>query len=145
MPIRIPPLRERPADIEPLAERFALQFGGSQARLNSRALGRLKQHTWPGNVRELQNAIQRAVILAGGEPIDERHLELEPALRMDQAASATEPLSLDDAEREAIRRVLITTRGNRADAAAALGISQRTLRHKLKRYRDEGRPLEPMG
>jgi two-component system response regulator FlrC len=139
MPIRVPPLRERPADVEPLARQFARRFGGPGAELTAAALARLRGHAWPGNIRELQNAIQRAVILAGGDPIDEHHLQLEPAPRAESAAAAA--LTLEDAERETIRQVLIRTAGNRAAAAAALGIAPRTLRHKLKRYRDEGRPL----
>ncbi len=140
MPLRIPPLRERPGDVEPLASRFARIYGGPTATLTRAALRRLAEHTWPGNVRELQNALQRAAILAGSGPIDAAHLDLEPALRPKDAA----PLagrSLEDAERETIRRILAETRGNRAEAAAALGISPRTLRHKLKQYRDAGTPL----
>jgi two-component system response regulator FlrC len=138
LPIRIPPLRERPADIEPLARHFLRTFAGPAAEIDAAALARLRQHDWPGNVRELENAIHRAVILAGGEPVESRHLLLEPAPRQRPEA---EPVSLDDAEREAIQRVLVKTRGNRAEAAAALGISPRTLRHKLQRYRDGGRPV----
>jgi two-component system response regulator FlrC len=143
LPIRIPPLRERPADIAPLATAFADRFGGPRLRLTPPALARLQLHDWPGNVRELQNVIQRAAILSGGEPIEAEHLLLEPAPRQFSSSSVSEPsaVSLDDAEREAILRVLAQTRGNRSEAAEALGISPRTLRHKLKRYRDEGRPL----
>jgi two-component system response regulator FlrC len=140
LPIRIPPLRERPADVEPLATRFARLYGGPEARMTPAALRQLLGHTWPGNVRELQNAIQRATILAGDGPVDVQHLDLEPSLRpMDGAIAAT--LSLDGAERDTIRRILEKTRGNRTEAAAALGISPRTLRHKLKQYRDGGVPL----
>ncbi len=140
LPIRIPPLRERPADVEPLATRFARLYGGPEARMTPAALRQLLGHTWPGNVRELQNAIQRATILAGDGPVDVQHLDLEPSLRpMDGAIAAS--LSLDGAERDTIRRILEKTRGNRTEAAAALGISPRTLRHKLKQYRDGGVPL----
>ncbi len=140
LPITIPPLRERAADVEPLAMRFARTYAGPGARITPEALARLKAHTWPGNVRELQNALQRAAILAGESPIDTTHLDLEPALRT-PATSTEEGLSLEGAEREAIRKILERTRGNRSEAAAALGISPRTLRHKLKRYRDSGAPL----
>jgi two-component system response regulator FlrC len=140
LPIRIPPLRERPADVEPLATRFARLFGGPEACMTPAALRLLLGHTWPGNVRELQNAIQRATILAGDGPIDVQHLDLEPSLRPIDGAIAA-PLSLDGAERDTIRRILEKTRGNRTEAAAALGISPRTLRHKLKQYRDGGAPL----
>jgi len=141
LPIRIPPLRERPADIAPLAQRFARLYGGAECTLTGRAAAVLASHSWPGNVRELQNALQRAAILAMGRPIDVEHLHLEPALR--QAARVPEAVAgpLEDAERQAIRSVLERTGGNRNEAAAALGISPRTLRHKLKQYRDAGSPL----
>jgi DNA-binding NtrC family response regulator len=145
LPIRIPPLRERPADIEPLARMFARHFGGPDADLTPAAMARLRAHAWPGNVRELQNALQRAAILAGESPIDAGHLDLEPAPDGQPGGEDSKtPLSLEDAERETIRNVLIRTKGNRSEAAAALGISPRTLRHKLKRFRDAGQPvLEP--
>ena len=139
LPIRIPPLRERPADIEPLARLFTRRFAGPDSELTERVMARLRDHDWPGNVRELENALQRAAILAGGETIDLAHLELEPAL--DRLEEQAEPQSLRDAERETIRRILAQTGGNRAAAAAALGISPRTLRHKLKQFRDAGIPV----
>jgi two-component system response regulator FlrC len=134
--IRIPPLRERPADLEPLAARFAREFGGPRARLTERAVARITAHRWPGNVRELENAVQRAVIMAGDGPIDAEHLELEPSPHDELVVD--DGRSLDDAERAAIFRVLGETAGNRTEAAAALGISPRTLRHKLQRFRDDG-------
>jgi two-component system response regulator FlrC len=141
LPIRIPPLRERPGDIAPLAQRFARLYAGPDAALTEDALALLHAHAWPGNVRELQNALQRAAILAMGEPIDASLLHLEPSLRKDAPAREEAGDPLEDAEREAIRTVLRKTGGNRAEAAAALGISPRTLRHKLKQYRDAGSPL----
>ncbi len=139
LPLRIPPLRERPADIEPLARHFLRREAGEKASITAQAVDRLREHSWPGNVRELENVIRRAIILAGGDVVDLRHLQIEPAPQRGGKSSA---VSLDDAERDAIKRVLERTRGNRGAAAEALGISPRTLRHKLKRYRDEGSPLE---
>jgi two-component system, response regulator FlrC len=144
MPIHILPLRERPRDVEPLAQRFVREICGAPARLTAAALGALSAHDWPGNVRELQNVLQRAAILAGEGPIDVEHLILESAPRdtADRALAARPAAhSLEDAEREAISRTLARTGGNRMAAAAALGISPRTLRHKLKQYRDAGLPL----
>lgn len=142
VPVRIPPLRERPGDIEPLARRFVRVYGGDERDLREDALRKLQDHSWPGNVRELENAIHRATILAGpGRPLRPEHFDLEPACARDRSATDA-PLSLEEAEREAVRHTLIKTRGNRKNAAAALGISARTLRHKLQRWRDEGRPLE---
>lgn len=146
--IHIPPLRERPADIEPLARLCAEQFGGSATALEPAALERLIAHPWPGNVRELQNTMQRAAILAAGGPIGPAHIEIDPAPLVPRDPESPEPdetLTLDGAERETIRRILERTDGNRKAAAAALGISPRTLRHKLKRYRDAGQPVpEPV-
>jgi two-component system response regulator FlrC len=140
LPVRIPPLRERPRDVEPLARRFAVLFGGPDAKLAPDALAALAAHPWPGNVRELRNALQRAAILASGGPIEAIHLDLEPALRPAASASPA-PANLEEAERDAVRRVLGETRGNREEAARRLGISPRTLRHKLKQWRDAGAPL----
>jgi two-component system response regulator FlrC len=140
LPIRIPPLRERPADIEPLAALFAGRYAGPGGKLSERAMAKLSFHSWPGNVRELQNVIQRAVIHSGGGTIHSEHIDLEPALcKKDDDPSL--PLSLEAAERQTIGNALARTRGNRTEAAAALGISPRTLRHKLKQYRDAGMPL----
>ncbi len=143
LPIRIPPLRERPADLDPLARRFAARYGGPGTTLSDGAMARLRAHSWPGNVRELQNAIQRAAILAGGGTLEADHFALDapPAPRPGSADGPRATLSLDDAEREAIARTLRATGGRRSEAAAALGISPRTLRHKLKRYRDLGVPV----
>ncbi len=136
--VTIPPLRERPADIAPLAWAFARRFAGPQATLTAAALAKLEGHRWPGNVRELENVIQRAAVLSGGARIDAEHLELDMP-RAEPAPSA--PRSLEEAEREAIRLTLLEVGGNRTKAAERLGISPRTLRHKLKRYRDLGVPV----
>jgi two-component system response regulator FlrC len=138
-PICIPPLRERPADIEPLVLRCARRHAGPDARITSAALRQLVAHSWPGNVRELENVIQRAAILSAGEPIDVAHLDLQPSPAM--RPTGTAPISLEEAERDTIRRALAGSGGNRQAAAAALGISARTLRHKLKRFRDSGMPV----
>ena len=139
VPIYIPPLRERPGDIEPLA-RHVLQRAGADFDLTAQAVAALREHPWPGNVRELENVLQRALVHADAERIDEAALQFDPT----PAGGLQPPVvqTLDDAERDAIRRCLEFTRGNRAEAARRLGISPRTLRHKLKQYRDNGRPLE---
>ena len=142
LPIGIPPLRDRPADVEPLARMFARRFGGPRARISPAALRLLAGHRWPGNVRELQNTMQRAALLAGNRPIGAGLIDLDPAPAPQREEIGVETsFSLEEAERETIRRTLAHTRGNRSEAAQVLGISPRTLRHKLKRYRDAGRPL----
>ncbi len=143
VPIRIPPLRERPGDIEPLVRRFLARFGGNEEAINPHAMEMLLCHRWPGNVRELQNCIQRAMILAGGGELLPAHIDLEPGFR-EREPEPGRPSSvrtLEDAERETVRRTLVRTGGNRSKAAEALGISPRTLRHKLKQWRDAGKPV----
>jgi two-component system response regulator FlrC len=130
-PIRIPPLRERLADIIPLAEdllaRIARQLG--QARLLS--------YPWPGNVRELGNVLERAAILAEGVVLGADLILTGPLPALSQATSLTSLATaekLDDLEKEAIRRMLVLTGGNRKQTAARLGIGLRTLYDKLKVY-----------
>jgi two-component system, response regulator FlrC len=137
-PIEIPPLRERPRDIEVLARYFlARQARGDAPVLAPGALEVLKSYHWPGNVRELENAMQRALVLSEGEPlIEASHLALDIAPR----AGAAEGLAGELWEEEA-RRIVDTLqicRGSRKDAASRLGISDRTLRYKLAKIRDTG-------
>jgi DNA-binding NtrC family response regulator len=81
MTIRIPPLRDRQDEIEPLARRFldaaARRQGRAPAALSPEALATLQRHPWPGNIRELRNAIERALVVCGAGPIEVQHLPLE--------------------------------------------------------------------
>ena len=133
-PIRVPPLRERPGDVLPLAERFCEQAGGRG--LSAAARRALSAHLWPGNVRELRNVIERAAILAGGGTVEAEHLELEaPRAHARAGAGAREDdASLKDLERQAILEALDACGGNRRKAAERLGIALRTLQYKLKAY-----------
>lgn len=140
LPLILPALRERPADILPLVERV-LQRAGQPLCIAPRAKQQLQAYHWPGNVRELENLIQRAQVLAGDGVIEVEHLMFEqpPAA----VASITElPTSLEEdlrlREREVIFEALRSGDGNRETAAARLGISPRTLRHKLAKMREEG-------
>ncbi|MZP29404.1 response regulator [Heliobacterium undosum] len=146
-PIEIPPLRRRPADILPLTSHFLTRFadknGRDLPRLTEEAAVALREHPWPGNVRELANAIERALILCAGRPIEPRHLGLVHR-ETDGAAQGGraygEPDSTDDGilkqqERDTILRVLAANGDNRQKTAQQLGISVRTLRNKLKEYR----------
>lgn len=149
-PLHLPPLRERPADIAPLAAhlltRHAAAAGGAAAPLAPEVLARLAAHTWPGNVRELDNALQRALILAAGEPIGLTHFDLlesaasaAPAAPAAQdpapAAGAGGRLDMKSLERAHILETLLAVNGSRKLAVQRLGISERTLRHKLRQYR----------
>ncbi|MBP7146558.1 MAG: sigma-54-dependent Fis family transcriptional regulator [Acidobacteria bacterium] len=125
--LNIPALRERPDDILPLAEHFLAEPGLKERRLalSPRARAALLAHDWPGNVRELRNRIQRAVLIAGGPPIEPEHLGLVPAR---QAFPAT-----SDPERRRIEQVLLETGGVVSKAAAELGLSRQALYRKMER------------
>jgi two-component system response regulator AtoC len=138
-PIRLPPLRERLGDVVPLARhllvRVARQLGRPAFQLDDAAQAALVGYTWPGNVRELANVLERAGILADGQTITKDLLVLGlPSL----AGTAPEPASaegtLEELEKQAIRRALAATGGNRKQTAARLGIGLRTLYDKLRAY-----------
>ncbi len=134
-PIEIPPLRDRPADIDVLAEQFlasaAAKFGKPGLHLSEAARLLLRSHAWPGNVRELENAIERAAILGDGEILP-RHLPFAAPQALDPAAADT--LNVHVLERKAIEEALRRHGGNRTHAARELGISLRTLQYRLKEF-----------
>ena len=150
-PLQIPPLRERAGDIVPLARHFLALHGGRMqrpARLAAAAEAILAGYAWPGNVRELENIIQRALVLAPGQTIEAAHLMFAGGSLPAPAASsspsslspetAETPGSMKDLERQHILETLLAVGGSRIKAVEILGISERTLRYKLKQYRDEG-------
>lgn len=159
--IAIPPLRQRPDDIEELARHFA---ANSQAvkdlRLSKEALMALRAHSWPGNVRELKSVIDRAALVCSGGVVEPADLMLigpkdpPPAVEEDPRASKTGPIEYDlletypaeelptsvvraELERREIRRIkeaLERTAGNQTEAARSLGISRRTLMNRMDRF-----------
>ncbi|MBL0216018.1 MAG: sigma-54-dependent Fis family transcriptional regulator [Myxococcales bacterium] len=139
-PIKLPPLRERPADVLPLArhllERIARDLKRSLPRLTPAAEKRLSAASWRGNVRELANTLERAAILADGDSIDESHIWLEDASSKPAPALAAsaEVRPLAELEKEAILHALEVVGGNRRKAAEQLGIGERTLYDRLKKY-----------
>ena len=140
-PIHIPPLRERLADILPLARHFLAILGSSPGRtsptLSGAAEAALMAYGWPGNVRELQNAVERATILAGGEVLTPDHLGLPGVLGAGAPASGSQTpggVTLKDLEKRAIIAALEGVDGNRRKAAKQLGIALRTLQYKIKDY-----------
>ncbi len=151
-PLHLPALRDRPGDVVPLAEhllaRLAAASGQPSPVLEPSARERLHAHPWPGNVRELGNVLQRALILSQGGRVAGADLVFETSAtpvrspEPDAPDDDPEPGGLGDAlrqrERERILAALAEERGNRALAAARLGISPRTLRHKLQRMREAG-------
>ncbi|HTW28693.1 MAG TPA: sigma-54 dependent transcriptional regulator [Acetobacteraceae bacterium] len=154
--LRIPPLRERPGDIAPLAEHFARRYAevnGLPFRPLSPAAGmRLTSHQWRGNVRELENAIHRAVLLAEGDEIGLEAIELgAPVASAEVVPSGQRPTGvaalvgqkMQEVERDLILETLGRTLGNRTHAATILGISIRALRNKLRDYAAQGLPVPP--
>ena len=159
-PLLIPALRQRPADIVPLARHFLVEHGGRSGRpglrLSSAAEAVLLAHAWPGNVRELENVMQRAVILAAGDVVEADALHLSPgvfAMPGGQQHPAGDPAvvvgkpalpdgqkseNMRDLEREHILETLSAVGGSRKLAGERLGMSERTLRYKLKQYREAG-------
>jgi len=155
--LKLPALRERPADILALAEHFAKKYAAAN-HLPERAIGpaareRLLAHRWPGNVRELENAMHRAVLLSPGAEIDAEAIRLPegeplsaaaagPAQRAVQAAElVTRGLvgrTVAAVEQQLILDTLGHCLGNRTHAANILGISIRTLRNKLNEYSAAG-------
>lgn len=174
-PIAIPPLRDRPADIVPLARyflsRLAAEWGRVVPGITEEAERILLTYSWPGNVRELHNTLQRALILAPGNVIDGKTLRhclpndapvtdgLDPVEKRatpqwvagKQAEGDSLPrrdtrtnengqsaVSLRDWEREQILRILAEEGGSRKRAAQRLGMPERTLRYRLRKYREAG-------
>jgi DNA-binding NtrC family response regulator len=136
--IEIPPLRDRREDILPLARSFVMAAAKRTERtvsgFTSAAAHQLLRYTWPGNVRELENAMERAVVLTRRSRIDIEDLPPEVESAVPNAVSATDVRPLADVERDYINSVLRAVGGNRAQAAAKLGIGAATLYRKLKRY-----------
>ena len=150
-PLRVPALRERPGDILPLARHFLALHGARMvwpARLAAATEAILATHPWPGNVRQLENIIQRALIMAPSELIEPEHLMFAASVPLTTAtAPAAAPkapenvensANMKDLERSHILDTLAAVGGSRLKAVEKLGISERTLRYKLKQYRDEG-------
>jgi DNA-binding NtrC family response regulator len=128
--LRLPPLRERPADVPLLARHFVDRCAGRK-KLTPRALEALQRYSWPGNVRELQMAIQRAAAVAARDVIDAEDLPLEVRDQAARSAQARTGLSLAEMEKEYIETVLRQNEGHRGKTARALGIDPKTLYNKL--------------
>jgi two-component system response regulator HydG len=144
-PIYIPPLRERPEDILPLAEHFLrkarAKIGGKAMRFAPQAAEALKAYAWPGNVRELEHAIERVLIMAGGTVVTLADLPPEAQPPAEAAAGSRESAStkapetnLKELEKQHILEVLDACRQNQGEAAKRLGIGRNTLWRKLKSY-----------
>ncbi len=147
IPIKVPPLRERKGDVERLAKHFtalhAEKVGKEIKGIGSDAMKEIKSMRWPGNVRELQNTIERAVLLCRTDEIGTTDLILEES-RGDVAAESSDfpTTTIEEMERKLIAKTLDVTNGNRTHAARSLGISIRTLRNKLKEYKERNLAVE---
>jgi two-component system response regulator FlrC len=158
--LKLPPLRERPADVIELAHHFVRLYsqanGVALRPLSADAKRQLSLARWPGNVRELENTMHRAVLMASGDDIGPEAIISPDGLRLDQskpaavahAAMAAEAVTrslvgrtVADVERDLILETLKHCLGNRTHAANILGISIRTLRNKLNEYSTAGVPV----
>ena len=142
-PIELPPLRERCNDIIPLAYRFIERYrAGKPLTLSAASERQLLSHGWRGNIRELGNCIHRACILAPGSEITPDEIIFDALVDTDFSGSAKQndsaPEDLKGSEREMIISALRDSNGNRKLASERLGISGRTLRYKLARYKEQG-------
>lgn len=135
--IVLPPLRLHREDIPVLARQFAQRFGGGRSvEFTNEAMDVLEGYSWPGNVRELQNVVERAVILCDGRRVEAQNLpaSLRAVTSFSERAEEGAYLTLDDIERHYIALRLQDLKGHRARVAQTLGISQRNLYRKLKKY-----------
>ena len=142
----LPPLRERPEDVIPLAEHFLATFaakaGKPLPRLSAEARKRLQAHGWPGNVRELRNTIERVVYLGGGEVVEPAELTFLLAPGRPGLAGAGSDAKLTEAtrdfQREFIAAAVDRVRGNMSEAAKLLGLHRSNLYRKMKQLGMEG-------
>ena len=152
IPIDLPPLRKRGKDIELLVNFFlerSMQNHKKRVLITDEAMAKLMSYPWPGNVRELENTIERIVLMGNEDGITAEDMSLLlPALKNSElieqvqesvtsvtsSSSYAEDMTLEDIEKEALIRALEKSHGNQAEAAKALGITQRQIGYKVKKY-----------
>jgi transcriptional regulator with GAF, ATPase, and Fis domain len=136
--IRLPPLRERPADILPLSAMFlddiGRSFGRPPAGMTRETREALRAYGWPGNVRQLRNVLERAAIVCEGGLIAPEHLSLDVDTRLAASLPSTNVKAM---ERQLVERVLGECRGNKAEAARRLGLTRKQLYVRLRQYDQE--------
>ena len=146
--LHIPPLAQRRGDIPLLAQYFLLKYAGRMkkpvSRVSDEVLAALMQYSFPGNVRELENLIERGTAMAHGDTIEMTHLpeHLQKAERFSYRKVGERLPTLDEQEREYIRRVLEEVNGNQTAAAQILGINRASLWRKLKAQQNTAKPSE---
>jgi len=138
-PLTVPALRNRRSDILPLAEHFLRKHGcGKDYSLDEKAQQILQQHSWPGNVRELENSIQRGLVLCSESVVTADDLCLEAMIKMNDLQCDSLHEQLRGKGEELLLETLEANNGVRKSTALQLGISERTLRYKLKELRERG-------
>ena len=146
--VEAPPLRRRPKDIPVLVWHFVNLYAREARRriaeLDPQMLAAFSQYSWPGNVRELRNVVRTALVLGEGATLSLGPCQQLTCEDADAPVSRAADLSLQELERQAIFEALRRTQSHQAKAAGLLGITDRTLREKLRRYRRNGQ-LEPSG
>ncbi|RKX68321.1 MAG: sigma-54-dependent Fis family transcriptional regulator, partial [Spirochaetes bacterium] len=139
-PIHLPPLRERHGDIMLLTDHFVEKYSKKNRkevkRISSSSIDLLTSYHWPGNVRELENCIERAVLLSTDGVIHAYHLppSLQSAESTGTGPASTLPQALEKLEEEMLREALKSSRGNRAEAARELGISERIMGLRVEKF-----------
>ena len=142
--LNVPPLRERKEDIPILAQHFLQQFVAQNSKkikgFTPQAMEKLLKYSWPGNIRELMNAIESAVVLSRKEYLDAEDLVLMMADNSVDIKTTQnrllENLPLEEVEKMTILEALATSAGNKSEAARRLGITRKTLRKKLEKYKN---------
>ncbi|MEM1126018.1 MAG: sigma-54 dependent transcriptional regulator [Bacteroidota bacterium] len=149
-PLAVPPLRDRTGDIPLLVKHFVQKYCGLYGLPNKIVsedlMGQFLQHPWTGNVRQLENMVQRGVLLSAereviqpNDVLNEFFSDAQPrAHSLDAPLQLSGPLTIEDMERKMILSALEQMNNNQQQAAEQLGISARTIRNKLKRYREQG-------
>jgi DNA-binding NtrC family response regulator len=144
IPIEIPPLRERKADIQPLAARFLKEFAATQQRpapeMSPEFVAALLRSDWPGNVRELQNYVERVLAMTPGKTLHPRPMprDLEERAGTVQLRGGRRLNDMvEELERKLIRDALDRANGNQSRAARELGLTEQSMRYRIKKYRLE--------
>ncbi len=136
--IFVPPLRERQEDIPILAEHFlkiyAEKYSKPQWQISKGALGKLQRYAWPGNVRELQHVIERAVILSEGKTLEAEDFMLSPIPAIPSISDTLESVTLDENEKNFIKKALERNQGNITKTAKDLGITRTALYRRLDKF-----------
>ncbi len=145
-PLVLPPLRERPGDVPRLVQHFLRKHGAAEDKIDDAAMRAMSSYAFPGNVRELEHVVERALILAGPDPIGVEHLSFAATGGTHAGAGGTfgpagwvpeipeGGLSLEDLERELILKALERAKGNKSRAARLLGLTRRTLYSRMEKH-----------